>query len=63
MSLLPGAGAVYNRDMTLLRTALENKKYELAAHILLLGLFAVKRDDIERQAKKGKKRFLQPRAG
>ena len=49
--------------MTLLKAALQKNKYDLAAHILVLGLLTVKKDDIQREEEKQKTRILQPRAG
>jgi hypothetical protein len=49
--------------MTLLKTALDKNKYELAAHLLVLGLLKTKQDDSQREKKKQKTRILQPRTG
>jgi hypothetical protein len=49
--------------MTLLQAALDKNKYDLAAHILVLGLLKTKQDDAQREKKKQKARILQPRTG
>ena len=46
--------------MNLLKLALDSKRYDLAAHILVFGLIKAKQDDRKRQAKKPKAQFLQP---
>ncbi len=46
----------------LLKVALDNRKYDLAAHILVFGLIKAKQDGKKRQSKKQKTRILQPGA-
>lgn len=42
----------------LLKKALENQRYDLAAHILVFGLIKAKYDDKKRIAKRKKERIL-----
>jgi hypothetical protein len=44
----------------LLQVALDNKRYDLAAHIVVFGLIKVKFDDRKKQEKKQQTRILQP---
>jgi hypothetical protein len=43
---------------SLLKTALEKRRYDLAAHILVFGLIKAKYDDKKRHAKRKKERIL-----
>ena len=44
----------------LLKVALDKKRYDLAAHIVVFGLIKAKFDDRKKQEKKQQTRILQP---